>query len=418
FDYTPIRGAYNADLDLDLTNPLYINSGGRSKSNSLEVRLASPSGGKLEWLVGAMVFDTKKDLYEQIGSQGAAAAFDGSSLFGPGSGAVIAPDGEIFNAFYSRVEGKESALFGEATYEFAPGWKLTGGGRFFHTKVDITSTQVGFSTYPGDPIVTPSSTSEHGFNPKVSLAWQANRDLMVYALASEGFRFGVPNVAGLSAYPIPAGSKSDSLRNYELGMRSSWDGGRVLFDATLFHIDWKDIQLRLQTPDFFNYATNGGMAHSTGIELSARWKPTPVLDWQTTVTYQKARLDDELFILYYGTAPSGSKLPGSSDWSVSNLVTYRFDGAYAPMLTLGHQFISTGISDLNSAVPGAVPNKQGGYNIFDARFRMSFGNTDVALFATNLFDKRGITRTVAETNGIGEGIVRPRTVGVTMNWHY
>ncbi|MBK1714735.1 TonB-dependent receptor [Rubrivivax gelatinosus] len=418
FDYTPVRGAYNADLDLNLTSPLYIKSGGESRSDSLEVRLASQPGGTLDWVVGAMYFDTDKKLYEQIGAQGAAAAFDNSSLYGPGSGAVIAPDGEIFNAYYTKVKGREAALFGEATWSFAPQWKLTGGGRLFRTEADYDQTSVGFSTYPGDPARSSSDVSESGFNPKLSLAYEASRDLMVYALASEGFRFGTPNVQGLSAYPVPSGSKSDSLRNYELGLRSRWADGRLLVDATVFHLDWSDIQLRLQTPDFINYAANGGKASSDGIELSTRWRPNERFDWQATVTWQKARLEDDLFILWSGTAPSGSRLPGSSDWTVSNLLNVHFGGDYAPMLSLSHQFVSGGYSDLESSVPGATKHRQGNYNQFDARLRVSLGHTDLTLFGTNLTDKRGVTRTVAEANGVGEALLRPRTFGLTANWHY
>lgn len=418
FDFTPIRVFYNADLDLDLTSPLYINSGGESEGRSLELRLTSPSGGRFEWLLGAMYFDTEKTLYEAIGAQGAAAAFDNSSLFGPGSGAVIAPDGEIFNAFYSDVDGSEAALFGEGTYAFTPEWKLTVGGRLFKTKVRIVSTQVGFSTYPGDPIVTPSETDESGFNPKVSLSYTPSENVMFYGLVSEGFRFGTPNTPGLSAYPIPAGSGSDSLTNYELGTRTTWLDGRLQLDATAFYVDWSDIQLRLQTPDFFNYATNGGKAYSRGIELSAGWRPNDQFQWLSSVTWQRARLDEDLFILFAGTAPKGSRLPGSSDWSINNNLSYRFDARYSPTLTLTHQYLSEGISDLNSAVPGAVPNEQGDYNLFDLRFRMSFGNTDITLFGSNLTDERGVTRTVSEANGLGEGIVRPRTFGITAHWRY
>jgi iron complex outermembrane recepter protein len=103
---------------------------------------------------------------------------------------------------------------------------------------------------------------------------------------------------------------------------------------------------------------------------------------------------------------------------VSNLFTYRFAGDRSPTLTLSHQYVSGGFSDMNSSVPGAVKNRQGNYNLFDMRYRMSFGNTDVTLFGANLTDKRGVTRTVSEANGVGEGILRPRTVGVTLNWHY
>ncbi len=418
FDYTPIRGAYNADLDLDLTSPLYIDSGGESEGRSLELRLTSPSGGRFEWLLGAMYFDTDKTLYEAIGAEGAAAAFDNSSLYGPGSGAVIAPNGEIFNAYYSDVTGSEAALFGEGSYAFTPEWKLTVGGRLFKTKVRIVSTQVGFSTYPGDPIVTPSETDESGFNPKVSLSYTPGENVMFYGLVSEGFRFGTPNTPGLSAYPIPAGSGSDSLTNYELGTRTTWLDGRLQLDATAFYVDWSDIQLRLQTPDFFNYATNGGKAYSRGIELSAHWRPNEHFEWQSSATWQHARLDEDLFILYYGTATKGSRLPGSADWSVNNNLSYRFDTRWSPTLTFTHSYLSEGISDLNSAVPGAVPNEQGDYNLFDLRFRMTFGNTDITLFGSNLTDERGVTRTVSEVNGLGEGIVRPRTFGVTAHWRY
>ncbi|TAA09578.1 hypothetical protein EA658_05700 [Pseudoxanthomonas winnipegensis] len=418
FDYTPIRGAYNADLDLDLTSPLSIYSGGESTGKSLEVRLASDKGSRFEWLVGGMYFDTSKDLYETIGADGAAAAFDQSSLYGPGAGAVIAPDGRIFNAYYTHLSGSEAALFGEGSFSFTQEWKLTLGGRLFRTKVDSRSTQVGFSTYPGNPIVTPSQTKEDGFNPKVALSYTPNETVMFYGLVSEGFRFGTPNTSGLSAYPIPSGSKSDSLVNYELGTRTSWAGGRFLLDATAFYVDWKDIQLRLQTPDFYNYAANGGKAYSRGIELSTQWRPTDQFEWAGSVTWQHARLDQDLFILYYGTAPAGSQLPGSADWSINNTLRYHFDAAYDPTLSLSHQYLSKGISDLNSAVPGMTPNVQGNYNLFDLRYSMTFGSTEVSLWSTNLTDKRGITREVAEVNGIGQGIVRPRTVGLTVHWKY
>ncbi|WP_407353462.1 TonB-dependent receptor [Luteimonas sp. R10] len=418
FDFTPYRAGYNADLDLDLTEPLYIASGGESEGRSVELRLASPSGGRFEWLVGAMLFDTDKSLHEQLGAAGAAAAFDRSALYGPGSGAVIAPDGEIFNAFYTELEGTEKALFGEASVHFNPRWKLTLGGRAFRTEVEETATEVGFGTYPGAPRVSSSRTEESGFNPKAALTWTPREDLMVYGLVSEGFRFGTPNTPGLSAYPVPDGSGSDALTNYELGVRTAWLDNRLLLDATAFYVDWSDIQLRLQTPDNFNYAANGGEASSRGIELSAAWRPNARFDLHSAVTWQEARLEEDLFILWYGTAPAGARLPGSADWSVSNAASWRFDARWYPTLTLAHQYLSEGISDLNSAVPGVVPNEQGDYHLVDLRLRMSFGRTDITLFGSNLFDERGVTRTVPEANGLGQGIVRPRTFGVTAHWRF
>ncbi|GGZ33161.1 TonB-dependent receptor [Asticcacaulis endophyticus] len=419
FDFDGLRAIYNADLGLNLTNPLYIQSGGRSEGRSIETRLASAPSDTFEWLIGASYFRSDKDLYEQLGSVGAAAQFDASPLFGPGAGAVIAPNDDIFNAFYSRVEGSETALFGEANYYFAPKWKLTFGGRLFKTTVSDTPTSAGFGVY-GAPASTPvtSKTTEEGFSPKASLTYKPSDDLMVYGLVSKGFRFGTPNTAGLSAFPIPSGSTSDELVNYELGMRTNWLGNKLLVDATLFYVDWQDIQLRLQTPDFFNYAANGGSAKSQGVETSITFRPTENLDLSTAITYTDAVLTEDLFILWSGTAPKGSRLAGSSEWTVANTATYRFGGSYNPVLMLTHQFVSEGYSDMNSSIPGATPNLQGDYNLINARLRATLGKTTVAVFANNISDERGVTRTVAEINGIGEGIVRPRMVGVSLSWAY
>ena len=67
-------------------------------------------------------------------------------------------------------------------------------------------------------------------------------------------------------------------------------------------------------------------------------------------------------------------------------------------------------------IPGVVPNLQGDYNLFDARLSAHFGQTRVTVFGSNLADERGVTRSVSEVNGLGQGIVRPRTFGVTLNW--
>jgi len=101
---------------------------------------------------------------------------------------------------------------------------------------------------------------------------------------------------------------------------------------------------------------------------------------------------------------------------VSNTLSYRFETAYDPTLILSHRYLSSGISDLNSAVPGITPNTQGDYNLIDLRLRANFGQTTVTLFGSNLGDERGVTRTVPEANGLSQGLVRPRTFGITLNW--
>lgn len=38
----------------------------------------------------------------------------------------------------------------------------------------------------------------------------------------------------------------------------------------------------------------------------------------SSITWQKARLEEDLTISWVGVAPRGARLPGSAHWSVSN----------------------------------------------------------------------------------------------------
>ncbi len=418
FDFTPYRGAYNFDLGLNLTDPLYVESGGESEGKSLEARLASSGDGPFQWLIGAMYFESDKFLYEQLGSSNVQANFNASPFFGPGTGALISPDDRIFNAFYTDLNAKETALFGEVSYELTPILKVAAGGRFYKTEVSSVSGVAGFGTM-GALVLDPEVKDEQeGFSPKFSITLTPTDTFMTYALYSEGFRFGTPNMQGLSAFPVPAGSKSDNLRNIEIGVRKDFLDKKLLLDVTAFNISWDDIQLRLLTPDGFNYAANGGKARIRGLETSLSWRVTPRFDLQSSVTYQQARLQEPLFILWYGTAPKGSQLPGSYDWSATVTGVYRFEAPYEPTLLASWRYVSDGISDLNSAVPGITPNEQGDYSIADLRLSAKFGSTKVTVFGENLFDERGVTRTLPEANGLSQGVIRPRTLGVTFNWSY
>lgn len=420
FDFTPYRGFYNGFLGTSFTTPMYVVSGGESDGKSLELRLASKGDGPFQWVVGGMYFETSKTLYEKLGADGAIAQFDASTnpLFGPGSGVIFAPDDSIFNAFYTDLDSKEAALFGEASYSFTPEWKLSVGGRLYKTEVSSVSTVIGVDS-GGPPSVAPAiKDKQDGFSPKVSLTYTPSEDFMVYGLYSEGFRFGTPNIPGLSPDPIPSGSKSDSLKNYEIGIRSTLLGGNLQLDVTAFYIDWQDIQLRLltPTPPQVNYAGNGGAAAIPGLEVAASWRLTDKLDLQSSITWMEAEIDEDVVIPGVGTAPKGAQLPGSAEWSLTNTAVYRFGGDYQPTVTFSHRYLSAGISDLNSAVPTITPSVQGDYHIFDLRLQGRFGDTTVTLFGNNLADDRGVTRTLPEANGFSQGLIRPRTFGVTFNW--
>jgi outer membrane receptor protein involved in Fe transport len=235
---------------------------------------------------------------------------------------------------------------------------------------------------------------------------------MAYALVSEGFRFGGPNInPSTPGAPIPPTFGSDSLLNYELGTRTNWFAGRLQLDATAFYIDWRNIQLRLYTPAGLAYAANPGKATNYGLEATGAWLITSGLTFQTNLTYLDATLADN-FNPGAGEPiiSKGSTLPGASKWQVSNSLSYTWArGPFTPTFLATNRFISDAPGNFSDGV------RQGGYDLVNARVTGHFATVDISLFADNITAAHGVTS--GQSFGtIQEYLVTPRTIGVTIDY--
>ncbi|MEP7243161.1 MAG: TonB-dependent receptor [Gammaproteobacteria bacterium] len=386
---------------------------GDSNSKNIELRLTSPTGDRFDWLVGAMYYKSEKSLLDTISTEGASDYIDAhpGDFGGPNLGDVLAPN-DVFYRYATGLDGTERALFGEAALHFADAWTLTAGGRLFRTSSDARLVQS-----PGTLGVAfdfAQSSSEDGFAPKVSLAYKANDRFNFYGLVSKGFRFGGPNpVAPSPLYNTPLTYDTDSVINYEIGARTTWLDRRLELDATLFHVDWSDIQVRLFRPDGFAYVVNAGGSNNDGIEVSLAWRATQNFDIQSTATYLDAQLSEDLLQCQGcgGAAiPEGSTLPGSSKWSLANTASLKFDAPWHPRIVVTHRFISTAPVAFNSL------STQGGFHLFNARFAGTVGNVDLALYVNNIADKRGVLAGPFADFVPAVTIARPRTFGLTLDW--
>jgi outer membrane receptor protein involved in Fe transport len=378
------------DSEADLT-PFYGNvpttspSFARTHSDSVEARLTSPSNQTIEWLFG--------------------------TYYGHFNEAYPDPTYENgVDIFYFDVGYKSNELseFGEATYHFSDQWRATVGGRYY----DI---RLATETIQGTPPVLALDQGNQrgtGFSPKASVTYEPDKDLMVYALVSKGFRMGGVNlVAPLAGFPTPATYKSDSLINYELGIRPAWFDHTLSLDTTVFFIDWSDIQLRLNRPDGFAYVTNAGAAHNKGIENSLSWRPNQNWALQASLTYLEANLAQNLVLGGGTTLSDGATLPGASKWTASETASYTWSTNSAPFLRVSHRFVSRATSDFTDTLP------IGNYNIFDIRGGARLGgNVTATLYVDNIADKRGVTASEDFGSAVTDFFIKPRTIGLQFDW--
>jgi iron complex outermembrane receptor protein len=142
------------------------------------------------------------------------------------------------------------------------------------------------------------------------LEYQTTPQLLAYASVAKGFREGGNNIA-LPPGPPPGGCdqdlanlgvtasqfttfKSDSLWNYELGVKSSFLDRRFTLNASGFVINWDKIRQQISLPLCgYGVTGNSGAARITGFELEFSGRPLSELTVGPGFGYEDARITEQ-----------------------------------------------------------------------------------------------------------------------------
>jgi outer membrane receptor protein involved in Fe transport len=392
----------------------------QANGTTFEVRYASPTGGEFDYVAGAYHDLTHENFNAIIGTQGLAATDVASvidGVLGPGSGAAIVERNDLIENDLAPFSGSESAVYGEASYHPASDWKLTFGGRYYYTTTQSESLLRGLTPYldTGGAVGSQSYSggeSDTGFLPKGSVTWTPNKQLMLYGLISTGFRYGGANInSSPTTVDVPHSYKPDSLTNYELGTRTNWLQNRLQLDATLFYIDWSNIQLQEYAGPGDLFGVNAGKARNYGVEFTGTWQIERDLSVQANVTRLTAKLANA--VNPGGGLPSdpeGATLPGAAEWQAASTLMYRAQGLpLRPTLVLSQRYVSSS--------PGLFGSdtEQGNYDLLGARLSVSIHDLLVTAYVENICNKRGVTNAVINPP-LEQTLVTPRTVGITLDY--
>jgi iron complex outermembrane recepter protein len=267
-----------------------------------EVRLASKdTGSRLLWNAGVFYSHLDENIPEDIYDKTIDAETGGAVC----SAALPCPDGHIYFQPWYRVVDRQLAGFGELTYKLTDTFKVTGGVRVAHVEYTGTAYQAG--AFIGVPVITSYQTaSENPITPKAVLTWQPDRDNMVYASAAKGYRVGGTNPQvgatceiDLASLGLPVGAdglhhvpgvySSDSLWSYELGTKNAFLEHRLQVNASVFYIDWRNIQQNVYLPTCgAQFTANLGKAKSSGGDLEILFRPVESLMLNVSAAYTDA----------------------------------------------------------------------------------------------------------------------------------
>jgi iron complex outermembrane receptor protein len=390
--------------DADGTSASAITNAGQAVDDeqwSQEVRLASPTGGPLDWVAGIYYFyQYQSNLsYTQYGP--AAQALYGLPAF--------------YNGAYSQVRAypktNSYAAFGQGTWHLTDQWSLTAGLRDTYEDKTSRIERNAPSGAPGISLALPAYSSgdlrisNDNVSALLSLGYKFDSNVLGYLSASHGAKAGGINesvpAAGLSASSLYVAP--ETANDYELGLKSTLLDQHLLVNANLFWTDVKNYQatqLDETTPGVFvQTLSNIGGVRTRGVETEVTAKP---VDWFTFDL--NASYNDAVYTSY-GNAPcsvesgltgqvtcnlTGEQVVGAPKWVVNPdiSVNHTLGGGVNGYALAGYSWRSSFFGTSDNSDYGRV-NAYGLVNLrLGMRGDLGSNKWDFSLWANNALDKR------------------------------
>ena len=319
------------------------------------------------------------------------------------------------NTLYSSSVGTTHTLgiWAQDAWRFAPAWKLTTGVRLedwrAYNGFNLQTTTIAATGAIGSlvPINQPSLDAQRA-SPKVSLAFEPNRDWLVTASFGAASRF--PTVAEL--YQIVASGtvlavpnpnlKPEDVLSEEIAFERRFTDGKIRL--SFFFEDGRNtlVSYLAATKDSggnpinASFVSNIDKTRTRGVELAAQKNNVLIdrLEVFGSVTYTEARIVNAPNFISTGggTTANGKYLPNIPPWRVTAGATYRPDDMWS--LTAAMRYPSKQYSTLdNTDTVNNVYQAFDSYTVIDLRVQrkatenatVSFGIDNVGNAKYTLF---------------------------------
>jgi len=201
-------------------------------------------------------------------------------------------------------------IFAELDYSITDKTKITLGTRWTEESKDVIFNAIGSCEKDFSSCSGPSSGLSVGgtfddTTPKVAITHALNDDVNIYASYTQGFRSGTFDARArtvdsfLNSKPGP-----EEVTSFELGMKSTFNDGKILLNIALFQADYDDIQkLALEECEVdivtcpsgrIQRLINAAKATIEGIEIEAKINLTDQFSIEGSLGYTDAGFDEFL----------------------------------------------------------------------------------------------------------------------------
>jgi iron complex outermembrane recepter protein len=413
--YMDTRRDYMDDLDFTSEPLLTQKIDDSSRTWSEELRVQSSGDGPWVWTVGALYAEDVSDVLHEVRS---------------GTGGFFGlPNAFPIDVVVEDTRAKSWAMFAQTTWHVLDRLALTVGGRYSNDELEQTSAGIGFGTPKQN---NRGKVSFSDVSPRFSVSYDLTDDVTSYLTASKGYKAG--GLQFNAALPQQSYDKEE-LWNYELGLRSYWLDHKLMLNATVFQMDWKDLQVESSAtvvdPDtnaiiVIDATLNAASATSRGAELELSARPTQALQLDAAVGYLDAKFDEFPNAIVSGEEVdlSGKRVIRSPKWTLSSNAQYDFPLAdLISADTLGYvraewSYRSKATPNMPSLVRSGFPFDIDAFQVVNLRTGMRTDAWALEAFLENALDEEYFT---GHANfGFGGVRVRPhpRLWGVRVSFNF
>lgn len=401
----------------------------RAQQFSQEVRLASSGDTRFRWIVGA--FYLRENLKSGTNFQflGAFNPTPGQPFFDPVNSIIT------LGRRYTQVTDS-TAVFAQADWQATPELTLTAGLRYTwdDKKLDFITTAgpagvpggtliplIGLlDSNPGSFAIDPPIQADDSFNRptwRLSAAYKATPDTLLYASYNRGFRSGGRNSGALVAPIEFSRVNAEKIDAYEAGVKADLLGRALRVNAAAFYYDYQDLQVFTLEPGnpvpFQRLQNADARIYGTEVEVTAR--PIDGLVLEGGVAYLNTKYTRLLDVLRGNL--TGNRLDKAPTWQVNGRVAY--DWALAKDWRARAAVNGTYQSRLFFGPTNTAPLTRSPLGMLDAQIGAGRDDgIDISLWVRNLTNRRYLQDVidVSSLGAFGLFYNEPRTFGLTLSY--
>lgn len=315
------------------------------------------------------------------------------------------------------------AAFGQIAHDITPATRLTLGLRTERVELDGRGVRTRFRNIPAtyDPQrVTTPQFSDTLIGGKLSLEHRLGADgPQLFASLTRGYKAGGINVdARIDPATDPLTYATETLWNYEAGLRGHALDGRLRGELTLFHLARHDTQVRDSAGfggSYRFFTDNADRARVTGLEAAASYDVTPGWTLHGTLALMDSQLDPA--VISNGNTVGGRRLANTPRYGTTLGLRHRADTGWfggVELVARGEQFDSNNQNEARRA-----------FRLVNATLGYAWGDWTFTLWAKNLFDEAYDKRVYFFGNEDPDYLetryetrADPRQLGVTAAWRF